>query len=392
MFAWQMLSVPSLRSFLRRIGGVVLSLFCVLATNAQTTHTTLSLNLNDTYNGAGVHTSDGNYCTFSRVIAFGCTPSTYDCPNSPVNTCTFLTKIAPDGTASIFHTFTDASTIDGQTSNTTTNVDGYEVSSLIEASDGNLYGTALEGGTGNAGTIFKITKDGAFTLLYTFLTDSTNNQPVGLKPTSLIAGSDGNFYGVAWEGGPPVDNSISSWTIFKMTPTGILTVIYSFSLSTSGSTASSGTQPISLMQGVDGNFYGTTIGSFIDTTTNTTTGLGTIFSLTPTGVLTTLHKFVGDGSEGYIPSGQLVQGPDGALYGATGAFGYQYSISGPSATTPPSYGSIFKISTTGNFQILHKFAGGTDGWNPSAQLTVASDGNLYGVTNYGGNSSSGQVT
>jgi uncharacterized repeat protein (TIGR03803 family) len=396
MFAAQVLRTPgSLRPFaitarsICTLAALAFSLFAVLSVSAQTTHKTLSLSSNDYYNGAGVHASDGNFYTYSVVTAYGYTPSGFDCPNNEVNTCTFITKIAPDGTASIFHAFVDtSSTIDGQTSISQTNVEGYGVSSLIEASDGNLYGTTLLGGTGGAGTIFRITKGGALTVLYTFPTDSTNNQPSGLSPTSLIEGSDGNFYGVTWSAGPIVNNSFTLGNIFKITPTGIFTILYTFLPGSAGSLYSpGGNQPISLLEGADGNFYGTALGSPYDNATAKETGLGTIFSFTRSGVLTMLHNFAADGSEGSSPQAQLVQGPDGSFYGATPAFGYQYSVTQPATATNPGYGNVYKISPSGNFQVLHTFSGTTDGWNPAPQLTVGSDGNLYGTARYGGSNS-----
>ena len=368
--------IPSqVLSALRGLCAAALLLVCALTLTAQTTHKTLALSLNDSYNGAGIQASDGNFYVYSSIGGYGYTPIYSDCPDNAENSCTFITKIAPDGTTTIFHTF------EGNPNN----IEGLGVSSLLEASDGNFYGTTLTGGSGGAGTIFKITKAGTLTLLYTFPTDSTNNQPSGLSPTSLIEGSDGNFYGTTWSAGPIINNSFSLGNIFKITPAGAFTILYTFTPGGSGSLYSpKGNQPMSLIEGADGTFYGTTLGSPFNSSTAKTTGLGTIFSFSPTSGLTMLHNFAADGTEGYNP-GQIVQGPDGSLYGATVAFGYDYSFPKPDTATNPSYGSIYKVSPTGNFQLAYTFTGNTDGWYPSTALTVGSDGNLYGTARYGGN-------
>jgi uncharacterized repeat protein (TIGR03803 family) len=224
---------------------------------------------------------------------------------------------------------------------------------LLQASDGNFYGTTLYGTGFRTGTIFRMTPVGNLTTLYAFCTLSIC--PDGKFPNAgLIHGSDGNFYGTAMEGGQH-----GFGTIFKITPGGSLTTVHSFE-------GRDGNRPsAALFQGSDGNFYGTTyLGG--------TYGWGTIFKMTPAGVLTTLHSFhLFDGAE---PFAALIQASDGNFYGTT-------------QTGGPIYGSVFKMTPRGTLTTLHSFclrSGCEDGQSPLAALVQASDGNFYGTTFAGG--------
>ena len=338
---------------------------------AQTiTHKTLSLDKTNIPSGV-IQASDGNYYTTS-ILAGPYTAINYTCDDDPNNTCDYIIKITPDGTQSIFHLF--------ESDGNGYSPDGLGVNNMIEGADGNFYGSTLGGGAnsyGGVGTLFRIAKDGTFKVLYTFPIDSKGGLPSGGNPGPIIQGSDGNFYGTT---------ALSSY-IFRLTPGGVFSLIYQFS---GASNTQDGTQPISLIEGADGNFYGTTLNSPTTQTGPNTiaplvTGVGTIFSYSLTGGLTTLHNLALDGSEGIEPQGPLVQGPDGNFYGTTAAYGYKYGRSVPTNQTNPSYGTVFKISSTGNYQVLHTFTGGTDGWPPAPSLMVGSDSNLYGTTYYGGN-------
>jgi uncharacterized repeat protein (TIGR03803 family) len=223
---------------------------------------------------------------------------------------------------------------------------------LIQASDGDFYGTTLAGGTSNAGTIFKITPSGTETLLYSF---------AGTPFAGLVQGSDGNVYGTTATGG-----SSGRGTVFKITPSGTETVLYSFP-------AGSSDPYTGLIQGSDGNFYGTTgAGGASDD--------GTVFELTPSGTETVLHAFPKVGSsDGEIPYAGLIQGSDGNFYGTT-YFG------GSSA-----FGAVFKVTPSGTETVLYSFAGGSDGEHPYAGVIQGSDGNFYGTTYQGGASGHGTV-
>lgn len=199
--------------------------------------------------------------------------------------------------------------------------DGWDpVSGLVQASDGNLYGTAIAGGVDNCatlgcGTIFKITPAGQFSTVYDFCAQGGNPCPDGENPIgSLIQGSDGNFYGTTSHGGS------GTWgTVFKITPAGILTTLYSFCSQTN---CSDGSYPAAaLTLGTDGNFYGTTqLGGFPGCRwEGFADGCGTIFKITPTGALTTLYRFCHQKNcpDGEFPEAALVQATDGNFYGTT---------------------------------------------------------------------------
>ena len=172
---------------------------------------------------------------------------------------------------------------------------------LVQATDGNLYGTTVAGGAYNAGTIFKITLGGMLTTLYSFCSQSDcsdGEQPIA----GLVQATDGNFYGTTHGGGA---NYLG--TVFKITPGGTLTSLYSFC---SQSGCADGQWPFAgLVQATDGNFYGATIGGGAY-------NVGTIFKITPSGTLTTLHSFTG--SDGAEPWAAPVQASDGNFYGTTG--------------------------------------------------------------------------
>ena len=226
-----------------------------------------------------------------------------------------------------------------------------------------MYGTTTYGGASDqncdgesCGTVFKITPAGTLTTLHQF--DFTDG---GLPEAGLVQTTDGNFYGTAAIGG-----STGYGTIFKITPAGRLTTVYEFQNSTDGG------DPLgALVQARNGIFYGTT--SYGG---GNPCACGTVFKVTSAGTLTTLHTFVGGGSEGNYPQAGLVQGADGDFYGTTAYGGAN------------GYGTVFKITPAGTLTILHDFDG-TDGANPWAGLVQGADGNLYGTTIYGGTSGSG---
>lgn len=201
-------------------------------------------------------------------------------------------------------------------------------SGLIQATDKNLYGTTFGGGTFSYyGTVLKITPTGTFTSLHSF--DGTDgDEPVG----GLVQGLDGNFYGTT-----QTDGTFGYGTVFKITSGGTLTVLYNFCSLTF--CADGGFPQGSLVQGTDGNFYGTTFNGGAS-------GDGTVFSITPTGTLTTLHSFVG--TDGNQPWGGLVQDTNGTFYGTTYSGGASndgtiFSLSvglGPFVKTQPAGGKV----------------------------------------------------
>jgi uncharacterized repeat protein (TIGR03803 family) len=146
--------------------------------------------------------------------------------------------------------------------------------------------------------------------------------------------------------------------VFEVTPFGVETVLHSFAIA-------DGSNPVAaLIQGTDGNFYGTTASGGLY-------GNGTVFQMTPTGVLTVLHSFA-SGSDGSNPLAALIQGSDGNFYGTTSAGGTF------------GYGTVFSITPAGAGTVLYSFSGGTDGRSPRTPLTLGGDGIFYGTTNSGG--------
>jgi uncharacterized repeat protein (TIGR03803 family) len=240
------------------------------------------------------------------------------------------------------------------------------------------------------------------TELYAFQYNAatTSNYPDGANPMAeLIQGADGNYYTTTNIGGSgtcpgDVEDQIPGCgAVVKITPAGKLSVFYSFPYDASTSTAPNGWFPqAGLVQGKDGNFYGvTTEGGTGGTSCAGTTGLsgcGTVFKLTKSGTLTVLHSFCGGGGcgsgsltvDGAEPTGRLIFGANGDLYGTTQEGGLYNGFY--------NQGTIFRISTSGAYTILHLFSGpfGTtgDGANPAAGLILGSDGNFYGTTTAGG--------
>ncbi len=157
--------------------------------------------------------------------------------------------------------------------------DGASPTSIpIQGSDGNFYGTTYQGGASNicaggCGTVFKMTPGGMLTMLYSFCSQGVctdGAEPVG----DLVQGTDGNFYGTTSVGGANDNNGVGVGTVFKITAGGTLTTLYSFG---SQPNFADGADPVAgLVQASDGNFYGTTAGGGAN-------GWGTVFKITPNG-------------------------------------------------------------------------------------------------------------
>lgn len=246
----------------------------------------------------------------------------------------------------------------------------YPYAGLIQATDGNFYGTTSQGGdnciTGyyGCGTIFKITPSGTLTTLYNFTGDGDGGDPVA----SLIQATNGNFYGTTYGGGDGYG------TIFTITPSGTLTTLYSFGCSQIGGCRDGVYPAAGLIQAADGNFYGTTSGGTAD---GNKVG-ETVFKITPSGTLTTLYSFTG-GSDGGAPMAGLIQATDGNFYGTSSEGGANGG------------GTVFKITPSGALTTLYSFCSQnfcTDGQDPAAALVQNTNGNFYGTTVYGGSADS----
>jgi len=235
------------------------------------------------------------------------------------------------------------------------NTGGYPDGSLIQATDGNFYGMASSGGSNLEGTIFKMTPSGTITVLKVLDKDVTG----GLTYGHLTEGKDGNFYGMTNWGGTG-----GYGTIFKITPTGVFTVLKHLTSATGGYSYSS------LTLGADGNFYGTTEDGGANYS-------GSIFKITPTGVFTVL-KYFDYMNSGASPWGGLVRAADGNFYGMTTWGGQNFS------------GTIYKITPTGTFTVLKQLSA-TTGGRPYGDLVQGSDGALYGMTSEGGTYDNGTL-
>src|SRR5207248_1346946 len=216
--------------------------------------------------------------------------------------------------------------------------------SLVQASNGSLYGTTYGGGDHGFGTVFKIAAGGNRTILYSFcaLTNCSDGSfPLG----GLLRATDGSFYGTT-------SGSTDYGTVFKISPNGTLSTLHSFCAQTN---CTDGLRPqAGLMQAKDGNLYGTTSGGGAS-------DYGTIFRISSSGVLTTVHSF--SEREGAYPHSALLQAADGSFYG-TATFG------GNRACVPYGCGTIFRVTRGGRFTMLYSF-NGSDGANPFAALVQA---------------------
>jgi uncharacterized repeat protein (TIGR03803 family) len=241
--------------------------------------------------------------------------------------------------------------------------------SLVQGFDGNFYGTTFEGGANNSGTVFKITPSGTLTTLYSFCAQTKCMD--GSDPyEGLVQATDGNFYGTTYSGGRGNCNGSLCGTVFKITPSGTLTTLYSFCAQTN--CPDGGLPYAALVQATDGNFYGTTTVGGISNPSCGFDGCGTVFKITPSGTLTRLYEFCAQAhcTDGMSPYTGLVQAADGHLYGTTAGGGEN------------GFGTIFKVIRSGTVMTLHSFHRG-DGDDPSG-LVQATDGNFYGTTSHGG--------
>jgi len=235
--------------------------------------------------------------------------------------CGTVFKITPQGGLTTLYNFcSQTNCTDG----------GNPASSLILGDDGDLYGMTNVGGANNYGTIFKVTLDGTLTTLHSF--DGTDGFCGGQCPP-MVQAPNGDFYGVADAGGTGGGNGV----FFRMTPSGIYTVLYNFC---SQPNCADGGSPFGLIRAVDGNFYGVTASG------GSSLGYGTIFKLTPSGALTTLHAF--DGTDGENPQSSMTQATNGTFFGTTvlgGAdnHGTIFALSiglGPFVETLPTSGKV----------------------------------------------------
>ena len=294
-----------------------------------------------------IRATDGNfYGTTSQGGGASCSRG--------ANACGTIFRITPDGTLTTLYTFcTQTNCPDGF----------FPVAALMQARDGNLYGTTSEGGQGSCegfgcGTVFKITLSGTLTTLYKFCSTGCSMNPRdGANPSAaLVQGPDGNFYGTTAMGGGNTQCTFGCGTLFRLSPNGMLRTLHAFN--------NSELSPTQLIQAIDGNLYGMTT--------------STLFEYRADGVFSTLHTFTMN--DGYMPLGML-QATDGNLYGTTSQGGNNTCVFG--------CGTVFRLSLSGVLTTLHIF-NGTDGAAPMGGLVEATDGSFFGTTSKGGSSSNCQ--
>ena len=261
--------------------------------------------------------------------------------------------------------------------------DGARPSFRMVSVNGELYGTTLHGGdsncTGNlgCGTIFKITKGGIKTILHRF-----NPHVDGSNPQALVRDSAGNLYGAAQS--PEVivntcDGELAGCgTVFELDTAGVFTVLHTFHWGTDGAFPSG-----RLTRDTSGNIHG------VMSINGTSDGpYGAVFDLKTSSTLTVVHNFWGGGSGLYPYTGVL--DVDGTLYGTTtegGDFNCHWGSGGDQGVT---CGVFYQIGKTGQYTVLHRFAGAASGdgawpgFPTTGELTLGADGSIYGVTPYGG--------
>ena len=301
-------------------------------------------------NGPLLQASDGNF--YGTTMLGGDDGQCHNPPATPQCAGTVF-QLTPAGKLTVLHTFAwegiTTPYADGSTPN----------GGLVEGPDGYLYGSASRGGVNmgqaaNAGNgvIFRISKTGTFQNLHTFCTGTACTE--GRFPTALVLGLDGKFYGT------------TTTTIFRVSASGVLETLHTFSDIPDGGNPLGG-----LIQGSDCNFYGTTLGG--GPTANSS---GTVFRITPGGVYTVLYSFSSAAGapllNGHSPRVGLVQASNGKLYGAT-TRGGDYG-----------WGTIFEVDLAGNCRVVYHLNNpNAKGGGPTTTLIQASDGNLWGTDSLG---------
>jgi uncharacterized repeat protein (TIGR03803 family) len=231
---------------------------------------------------------------------------------------------------------------------------------LTWGTNGDLYGTTAD-------TAFELNSAGDETIVYLF----SERGDAGWSPSSrLVRNAQGNFYGTTLYGGPySCSLGFGCGTVFELTPTGTVTVIYSFTGAADGGNPEGG-----LILDAAGNIYGVAAGG----STSCRGGCGVVFKLTPAGEETVLYSFKG-GTDGDGPDGVLLRDSKGNFYGTTGAGGAH------------AQGTIFELTPSGKEKVLYSFTGGDDGSVPEGGVVEDSQGNFYGLARDGGASLYGTI-
>lgn len=273
--------------------------------------------------------------------------------------CGTVFKITPAGKFSLLYSF-------GSTSGDGAYPDG----ALIHDNAGNLYGTTYGGGTSGSacdgygcGTVFKLDTRGHETVLYSFSGGADGATPY----SALVEDSAGNLYGTTHLGGA------YNWgTVFKVDSLGNETVVHNFD----GDADDGGDAFAGLTMDAAGNLYGTTQGGGIFNShciPGVEIGCGTVFKITAGGEESVLYDFTGH-QDGNTPFSGVIRDAAGNLYGT----------SQPEGSDPPFWGAVFKLEPSGKLIVLHDFSGGPGGADPLAGVIADPAGNFYGTTSAGG--------
>jgi len=238
---------------------------------------------------------------------------------------------------------------------------------LIEGADGRLYGTATMGGLvdchgvgAGCGTVYAFSRaDSSVTVLHKF--DFTNGRwPYG----RVVLAANGSLYGTTSSGAAG-----EAGIVYRLKPNG-----KGFKTLVQFANTDAGCQPkAGLIQADNGSLYGMTenCGTYSS---------GAIYSVSPRGEVSTIHRFNPDGyaRDGKNPTAELLQAPNGKFYGTT-------RLGGLPVDDPKRNGTVFSIKPNGTkYTLLHTFTSSPDGAQPTSGLSLGPDGNLYGVTPVGG--------
>lgn len=275
------------------------------------------------------------------------------CYDGVYDGCGTVFELSNNGKVTVLHSFADGQ--DG----------AYPIGGGLIYAGGNLYGMTARGGPASAGTVFKVSKSGKETVLFTF-SGADGDIPEG----GLIQDGAGNLYGTTVYGGP-----YGFGTVFKLDRSGQHTILYGFSGGEDGAWPQA-----ALIQDRTGSLYGTTgIGGNLQCGSGE--GCGVVFKLTPKGKKITVYRFAG-GTDGANPQANLILDAAGNLYGTTLLGGGGGGISG---------GTVFKVTKKGVETVLYAFTGGADGRNPFSGVVADTAGNLYGTASNGGTFGRGVV-